>query len=79
MKSIMYLGCSYQDYMVYLEKKFNKEMNWSNMGGKHGWQIDHIKPLVKFDLSKKSNQLKAFNYKNTQPMWIKDNLSKGGR
>ena len=54
-------------------------MKWSNMGGKKGWQIDHIKPLVKFDLSKKSNQLKAFNYKNTQPMWIKDNLSKGGR
>jgi hypothetical protein len=79
MRSIMYLGCSYQEYMLYLEKKFNKGMNWSNMGGKNGWQIDHIKPLVKFDLSKKSNQLKAFNYKNTQPMWIKDNLSKGGR
>ena len=79
MKSIMYLGCSYQDYMVYLEKKFNKGMNWSNMGGKYGWQIDHIKPLAKFDLSKKKDQLNAFNYKNTQPMWIKDNLSKGGR
>ena len=79
MRSIMYLGCSYEYYVVYLEKKFIKDMNWKNMGGKKGWQIDHIKPLVKFDLSKKSNQLKAFNYKNTQPMWIEENLSKGGR
>lgn len=79
MRSIMYLGCSYEEYVVYLEKKFSKGINWSNMGGKKGWQIDHVKPLARFDLSKKSNQLKAFNYKNTQPMWIKDNLSKGGR
>lgn len=79
MKSIMYLGCSYEFYKSYLEKKFVKGMNWSNMGGRKGWQIDHIKPLAKFDLSIKSNQLKAFNFKNTQPMWIKENLSKGGR
>ena len=30
-------------------------------------------------LYKKSSQLKAFNYKNTQPMWIEENLSKGSR
>jgi len=79
MKSIMYLGCSYENYKIYLENKFTKGMDWSNMGGKTGWQIDHIKPLAKFDLSLKSNQLKAFNYRNTQPMWIKENLSKGAR
>ena len=79
MKSIMYLGCSYENYKIYLENKFTKGMDWSNMGGKTGWQIDHIKPLAKFDLSLKSNQLKAFNYRNTQPMWIKENLSKGAK
>ena len=79
MKTIMYLGCSYSDYKRYLEKKFKKGMNWSNMGGKTGWQIDHIKPLASFDLTKESEQLIAFNYKNTQPLWAKDNLIKGGK
>lgn len=79
MKSVMYLGCTFEEYKNYLEKKFKQGMNWSNMGGKKGWQIDHIKPLASFDLTKESEQLKAFNYKNTQPMWAKDNRIKGDR
>lgn len=79
MKTVMYLGCTFGEYKIYLEKKFKNKMNWSNMGGKTGWQIDHIRPLASFDLSKESEQLKAFNYKNTQPMWAYDNRSKGSK
>ena len=58
----MYLGCTFDEYKIFLEKKFKENMEWSNMGGKNGWHIDHIKPLASFDLSKKTEQLKAFNY-----------------
>ena len=53
-------------------------MTWSNIG-KNGWEIDHIVPLAKFDLSKKNNQLKAFNFKNTQPLWSTENKAKGDK
>lgn len=79
MRTIMYLGCTYKEYINYLEKKFKKGMNWSNMGGNNGWQIDHIIPLSNFDLSKKKNQLMAFNFKNTQPLWKKENLVKSNK
>ena len=74
----MYLGCSYKKYKSYLEKKFKPGMTWSNIG-KNGWEIDHIVPLAKFDLSKKNNQLKAFNFKNTQPLWSTENKAKGDK
>lgn len=41
------------------------------------WHIDHIKPLAYFDLTDKVQFLVACNYINLQPLWAKDNLSKG--
>jgi hypothetical protein len=72
------VGCSLKILRLHLEKKFKKKMNWNNYGrGKNKWVIDHIIPCIKFDLRKKSEQRKCFNYKNLQPLWWKDNLSKG--
>jgi len=51
-------------------------MSWNNHGE---WHIDHIKPCTSFDLSKLSEQKKCFHYKNLQPLWAKDNLSKGAK
>lgn len=48
-------------------------MSWDNYGD---WHIDHRKPCSLFDLSKKSEQLKCFNYTNLQPLWAIDNLRK---
>jgi hypothetical protein len=81
---IKLLGCSIEKYIVYLEKQFynhpktNKKMTWKNRGLK-GWHIDHIIPLHSFNLTKQSQQLKAFNYKNTQPMWAEYNLQKASK
>ena len=55
-------------------------MSWDNHGfGDDKWHIDHIIPCSNFDLTKKEEQKKCFNYKNLQPLWQKDNLSKGNK
>jgi len=74
--TIKLLGCSVLFLKSYLEHQFTKDMNWNNYGI-FGWHIDHIKPCFSFDLSKESEQKKCFHYTNLQPLWAKDNLSKG--
>ncbi len=80
--TIKLLGCSIDFLKHHLEKQFTKGMSWSNYGsgwygkGKEQWHIDHIRPCARFDLTKKSEQLKCFNWRNLQPLWAKDNLSK---
>lgn len=76
--TIKLLGCSIDKLKKHLEKKFTKGMNWDNYGRK-GWVIDHIKPCASFDLKKKSEQIKCFNYKNLQPLWEKDNWEKNNK
>ena len=74
------LGCSIEDLKWWLEFWFNEGMNWNNYGNKKGqWSIDHIKPLSKFDLTNRDQLLEVCNYKNLQPMWHRDNLSKGAK
>jgi len=77
-KSLDLLGCTIIKYRNYIEKQWLPGMDWSNHT-KTGWHIDHIIPLSAFDLTKPEEQLKAFNYKNIQPLWAKDNLSKGNK
>jgi hypothetical protein len=73
------IGCSYLDYKHYIESKFTEGMSWKNRAGSHGWHIDHIVPCATFDLSKESEQKKCFHYTNTQPLFIRENVSKGYR
>jgi hypothetical protein len=68
------LGCSIRFLKTYLEKQFKPGMSWDNYGK---WHIDHVKPCAKFDLSKTEEQKKCFHYTNLQPLWAKENLSKG--
>ena len=70
------LGCTIEEFKVYLESKFQPGMTWDNWT-KDGWHIDHIKPLASFDLTDRNQLLEACHYTNLQPLWSKDNLSKG--
>lgn len=69
------LGCSIEELKRWLSLKFQDGMNWENYGKE--WHIDHVKPLVTFDLTNKEEFLRAFNYTNLQPLWKYENLSKG--
>lgn len=67
------LGCTIYQLKTHLESKFQPGMTWENHGE---WHIDHIEPLSKFDLTDRSDFLKATNYTNLQPLWKIDNLVK---
>jgi hypothetical protein len=77
-KTLDLLGCPIETAKKYIESKFQVGMGWDNHGF-YGWHIDHIKPCSSFDLSNPDEQKKCFNYTNLQPLWAKDNLSKGSK
>jgi hypothetical protein len=66
-KSFDLLGCSVEDYKIYIENQFKKGMDWKNWGTV--WEIDHIKPCSSFDLTNLDHQKQCFNFKNTQVLF----------
>lgn len=68
------LGCTVAFLVKYIEKKFYGRMTWENWG--KVWQLDHIKALFKFDLSKRSQLLKTVHYTNLQPLTTEDHRRK---
>lgn len=74
--AVRHLGCSIEALKQHIESQFTEGMSWDNYGE---WHIDHIKPLSKFDLSNKEQFKAACHYTNLQPLWAKDNLSKGAK
>lgn len=71
-------GCSLKQLKKHLEQQFTSGMSWDNYGF-YGWHIDHIIPVSRFDLTKIEEQKKCFHYTNLQPLWGKENMSKGNR
>lgn len=55
---------------------FEPKMTWDNYGK---WHVDHIIPLVRFNLQDRNEFLQACHYTNLQPMWATENLKKGAR
>jgi len=72
------LGCSIPELKTYLESKFREGMSWENWS-RTGWHIDHIIPVVSFNLQDKNQFLIANHYTNLQPMWAEENLKKGSK
>jgi hypothetical protein len=76
-KTTELLGCTIQDFLVYIESQFKPNMSWDNYGkGIDKWNIDHIIPCASFDLTKLEEQQKCFHHTNCQPLWSIENSKK---
>lgn len=72
------VGCDFYTIKHHIESQFVDGMNWDNHGnGDKKWNIDHIKPLLAFDLHDLEQQKIAFNYLNLRPLWFIDNMRRG--
>ena len=71
------LGCTVEEFKIYIESKFDSWMNWDNYGRlnkeKSTWNIDHIIPLSSFNLENREEFLRACHYSNLQPMSAYEN------
>ena len=65
-----FLGVDNDTYRKWIQYQFTPEMKWSNI------EIDHVKPISFFDVSKYEEIKKALNWKNTQPLLKDDHQQK---
>ncbi len=70
------LGCSFEEFKIYLESKFEPWMTWENKGKyngelNHGWDIDHVIPLS--NAKTEEDIIKLNHYTNLQPLCSKIN------
>ena len=75
------IGAPIDVVRAHIEAQFRDGMTWDNWGrGWHGareWHLDHVRPLASFDLTDPKQLQEACHYTNLQPLWAKENLSKG--
>lgn len=75
-RTVELIGCDWDSLKAHLESQFQEGMSWDNYG-KSGWEVDHRRPCASFDLTDPEQQRECFNYTNLQPLWSKQNSSKG--
>jgi|688.fasta_scaffold302984_2 hypothetical protein len=73
-KTMKMLGCDWEYLKKYIENKFTNGINWDNYGE---WHIDHVIPLSSANNEKEL--IDMCHYTNLQPLWAKENLSKGNK
>ena len=70
------IGCNEQKLKEHLENLFTEGMSIDNYGE---WQVDHIYPISRYELSDIDNFYECFNYKNLQPLWKEENIKKSNK
>ena len=70
------LGCSLEEFKVYLESKFEPWMSWGNYGKyngeyEYGWDIDHIIPVS--SAQTEDDIIRLNHFTNLQPLCSKFN------
>lgn len=65
------IGCTIEEFKIYLESKFESWMSWDNYGiynhtFSYGWDLDHIIPLC--TAKSEEDIIKLNHYTNIQPL-----------
>lgn len=68
------LGIDWPGFKEHIERQFINGMTWEN---RDRWHIDHIIPMDSADCE--ADVIRLNHYTNLQPLWAKDNLSKGSK
>ncbi len=68
------LGCTIEEFKNYILTKFTKKMTFENYGE---WHLDHIIPIS--SATTEEELIILNHYTNFQPMWAKENISKGNK
>jgi hypothetical protein len=76
LKTYDILGCSFEEFLLHIESKFEDWMTWSNKGlyngdFNYGWDIDHIIPIS--SAKTEDDIIKLNHYTNLQPLCSKIN------
>lgn len=79
-RTVEYLGCTIEHFKKHIESKWEPGMSWDNHGNGTGtWQIDHIVPVKYGENVTLEQCIERLHWENTQPLWTKNNISKGNR
>jgi len=72
-KTFVLAGCDCDFFRNWIEFNFTCDMHWEN----HGivWHLDHVIPVSVFDLSDENSRKICFNWKNTRPLLVHQNLA----
>ena len=68
------LGCTIEEFRIYIENKFTEGMSFDNHGE---WHLDHIVPIS--SAQTQEEVIKLNHYTNFQPLWAEDNLKKSNK
>jgi hypothetical protein len=71
------IGCDIFFLKKWLEYRFDKNMNWENLGDY--WQIDHIIPINAFNFKNTNEPYICFHWTNLQPLTCNENRSKSNK
>ena len=74
-KTIEILGCDFETFKKHIESQFTDDMNWYNYASY--WQLDHKTPISWSE--NEEDVYKLNHYSNFQPLFWKDNISKGNK
>ena len=73
-KTEQILGCTIEEFRIYIESKFTEDMCFENHGE---WHLDHIIPLASANTEEEIIRLN--HYTNFQPLWAEDNFKKSDK
>jgi len=76
------LGCTPAQLCEHVSAQWTQGMGWNNYGRVRRarcWELDHVKPLAKYDLSSERERAEAFHFTNIAPAWRSENRKKSDK